>query len=91
MTHPPEKLTIDSILKYIEDNPKVYGKRYPAAVLIHELEHVRRHTSHIGDSHSDTIIDGKSYTFDEAANIIYDQKLQEGLLNKIVSDWNKRS
>ena len=82
-TTPPKELTADSILGYIEANASIYGKRFPAAVLIHELEHHRRNSEHTPDSHGNQTIDGKNMTFDECANYFYNQALRLNLISRI--------
>lgn len=81
ITDPPKTRTLDNILGYLGKNNDIYGKKYPSATLIHELEHFRRRENHGIDSHQDVIINGKNYTFNESANYHYDLAVKNGLLN----------
>jgi len=83
-TLPPKNLTPDNILGYIEANRSIFGKRFPSATLIHELEHHRRNSEHTPDTHNNQSVDGKSLTFDECANYFYDKALRLNFISKIV-------
>ncbi len=85
ITDPPDILTPDSIVEYIDTNSSVYGKMFPSANIIHELEHQRRGSDHTGGSHGENTINGKTLTFDECANYFYDEALKKNLIGKIMS------
>lgn len=87
MTSPSDILTYDSILEYLKDNFSIYGKKYPSAILIHELEHFRRQENHSRNSHGNIYIDGKYYTFDESANYYYDLAVKNGLFDIMLENY----
>lgn len=64
------------------------GIENPSSVLIHELSHAWRKTSHEA-SHQPIMlnIDGKNkkYDFDEAANVVYKKILEKGFISKIMN------
>jgi hypothetical protein len=83
ITDPPENLTVDNILGYIDANFGIYGKRFPSSIMIHELEHFRRQSTHGSGFHGNIMVDGKDLTFDQSANYYYDLAIENGMLNFI--------
>jgi hypothetical protein len=81
----PRSLTPDTLLGFFqEEGERMFGKRSPPSTMIHELEHAWRNTSHAQGSHSEIMLkfqgEPKSYSFNDAANAMYDYILQRGLI-----------
>jgi hypothetical protein len=86
----PSPLTIDALLGYFQNEAEdMFGKRSPPSIMIHELEHAWRNSSHSDGSHSEIELNfngvSKKYSFNEAANAMYDYVLQQGLIGGLLA------
>jgi hypothetical protein len=73
---------------------QVFGFFYPSSTLIHELEHARRGTGHIG-SHDSIYISlfpddkPKERTFEQSANAVYEKILSYGFAAKFMENYKR--
>jgi len=81
---------IETKLKHNKVWDEVFGYRFPAATMPHEMEHYRRHQSHEGSNHDSiytSIFPGdeaKVRTYDQAANAVYQQVLSKGFYSEFL-------
>jgi len=78
---------IDLITLFKSDARDIFGKSYPASLLVHELSHAFNKNEHSTGIHGDIIltIDNKenTYSFDDAANIVFDKICLLGFYQKL--------
>ena len=70
---------------------RLLGVSYPASTLIHELAHAWRRTSdsELHEPINLTINETtKLYTFEEAANVVFQEILKRGFIDRFITAWN---
>lgn len=81
----PEILTEEIVLDIFRYKGRdLFGYQFPASTLVHELSHVWSHIQGHNDYY--LTIDGKTqlYTFDQAANVVYQKILELGFVKYII-------
>lgn len=87
------RITAEKLLSLLRssDVRDWFGVIYPASTFVHELSHAWRRTSHSAFHQPITLtINGqiRTYNFEEAANVVYQEILRRGFIDRFINAWN---